>query len=338
MFQGGPVKRVLLCSDLHLTSNPRDDYRWGLFDWVTQQHVKYQFDAVLLLGDLTDAKDHHNSILVNAIVDSLVGITKLGIPLHVLRGNHDGIDPQFPYFRFLSHIPNIHFYARPTTVTMLGQKVLMLPHSRSPTQDWKKIQFTDYHCVFAHVTVSGAMAEAGVKLEGEWAAGDFNKVPVWSGDVHVPQTIRTVHYVGSPYPVRFGDQFQPRCVLLELPSLKHTDLFFPTLQKLMVEVTSIKALSKVAPKKGDQVKVRVRLTRSDYGLWEKYKKDIRNWAEENQVQLISTELFREEQTSTPGQSPKAETKTAVDRPGQFRTYCRQSRTDWDLQEIGERLL
>ena len=94
----------LLSADLHLSDRARDSYRFGLFPWLKKQQQKNKVDATFLLGDLTQEKDRHSSALVNRIVEELLTLTP---PVYVLRGNHDGLNPNSPFFKFLNSISGL---------------------------------------------------------------------------------------------------------------------------------------------------------------------------------------------------------------------------------------
>ena len=53
---------TLLTSDLHLTDRPNDAYRW---DFLSKWLWGIRFDSLVILGDLTEEKDCHSSVLVN---------------------------------------------------------------------------------------------------------------------------------------------------------------------------------------------------------------------------------------------------------------------------------
>src|SRR5882724_7118261 len=94
----------LLTSDLHLSDKPRDAYRFGLFPWLAKQQKAHNVDAIFILGDLTENKDRHSAKLVNQTIESLLTLRP---PVYILRGNHDGIDPGSPFFKFVNSIEGI---------------------------------------------------------------------------------------------------------------------------------------------------------------------------------------------------------------------------------------
>src|SRR5882672_7996340 len=193
----------LITSDLHLSDRPRDSYRFGLFKWLARQQQLNRADATFILGDITERKDNHPSTLVNRIVDELIGLKP---PVYILKGNHDFIDPDNPYFRFLNCIDGVYFITTPTTL----HGFTMIPHCRDQTEfnaacDLIKPQTG----VLIHQTLNGAKAESGARLAGLQATPIEAKHPLgcWAGDVHRPQRHGLVTYVGAPYTVRFGDDF-----------------------------------------------------------------------------------------------------------------------------------
>ena len=137
-----------------------------IFDWLVKQQQKHKVDATFILGDLTDRKDNHSSALVNRVIDELL---KLKPPVYILRGNHDGIDPNNPFFRFLQTIEGLDFVVEPTVLAHgPARGVALIPHQ--PNQ-----AALDRACgivgpkmpgVFMHQTLDGAMAETGTPFVG----------------------------------------------------------------------------------------------------------------------------------------------------------------------------
>ena len=287
---------TLLISDLHLTDAPRDSYRWKLFDWLIEVMPQHDVKNLFILGDITDAKDYHSARLVNRLVGALLGLYRRGglHYIHLLRGNHDGTDPHCPYFEFLGQYPSIRYISTPFTFPLNGQDVLALPHSRDPQKDWDGVEMHNVDLILMHATVRGAVAENGQVLEGVPPSllATARRAKIYSGDVHVPQKLGRVEYVGAPYPVRFGDSFVPRAILLEKG--KARDLLPPAIRRgvITVDATQAGLAGLSAYSKGDQVKVRVRLNPSEYLDWQKIKKNVTAACTEQGVELCGLELER----------------------------------------------
>lgn len=295
---------TLITADTHLTDHPRDGHRWDLFPWLAKKAKKYKCDQVLILGDLTDAKDRHSSSLVNRVVRALRSVAEV-CPVFVLKGNHDFIDERQPFFGFLEDIPGLTFITEPLVTELrindvASDLVLFVPAQRKWSDALGDYDFTSFNYIFTHQTYNGAVTETGHVLEGVPAAV-FNKcaAKIWSGDIHVPQRIgKRIEYVGAPYRIRFGDDYTPRVVLLA--GGEERNLFFPTTEKHLVVVESVAELKAfgVQIAEGSQVKVRVKLSPSQFTDWRIMREEIEKLAAEFGWHLFGPELVAKEQPST----------------------------------------
>lgn len=282
----GERMKLLVTADIHLTDRPDDEYRWGLFDWIKEQCVKHQVGHLFILGDLTDSKDRHSAILTNRVTQELekVGrsITKDKYNenvVHVLMGNHDFIDSNNPFFDYLSYIPRVKFYSKPDIVEAAGGMCLigMLPFYRDDVEFYKEAKKLydsvddEMSLMFMHQTLKGSLLSNGSKMDSGLDVDSkvLNKMRcrIFSGDVHVPQKIGKVEYVGSPYQIKFGDDFTPRVLLLDTKNLKSvTELNFQCMQKWTFDVTDVTGLIKQCKDniaEGDRVKVRMAIHKRD---------------------------------------------------------------------------
>lgn len=290
---------ALLLADLHLTANPRDEYRWSIRDWVLSLVSKYGLRTIIILGDLTDAKDNHSAILVNRIVEAISRLSQSASVI-ILRGNHDYLVYDHPFFGFLSHLPNVRFIKNREERTLpSGEFVLFLPHTKTPNEDWKDISFGSYSLVFMHQTVSGAVASNGMKMEGELAPEIGTRAPkhqgerpgkIYSGDIHVPQVIGNVEYVGSPYHVHFGDRFKARAIIIGADGPDPLDVHMPSIEKFVARITDVSELDKLQLKDGDQLKVSMTIPTSMTSEWANQKKQIADWCAARGVKLNGIEL------------------------------------------------
>lgn len=321
----------LVTSDLHLSDRPRDAYRFGLFPWLACQQEKHHVDATFVLGDVTDSKDRHSAKLVNQIIDELI---KLKPPIYILTGNHDSIDPNNPFFKFINCIEGIRFIIKPEE-TLPG--LFMFPHQRS------QVEF-DAACkiikpkswVFCHQTFDGSIAETGRRLSGLSTSTIESLKPraCLAGDIHRPQHVGpVVEYVGSPYLVRFGDAFTPRVLLLK--DGKQTDLHFPCPRKWALTVTSVIDLPCLDMKRGDQVKLTVRLTREEVIEWSQIKRNYLDECKELGVEVhgIDLEIIGAEPTKTRGKAADAVAPADV-----LTAYCKAEKVGAVIKQAGMELL
>lgn len=285
---------VLVTADLHCTDHPRDAHRWELFGWLAKQVVKHKAEAVLLLGDLTDAKDKHSAALTNRMVRELSALANYARVI-IIKGNHDYIDETEPFFGFMDGVKRqtgygVSFLTKPTTITLSSMgRCLFLPNTRTWEKDWNEFGWDNKgpdapKFIFTHQTYDGCLTENGTRMEGipPRVFAQFSG-KVFSGDIHKPQKVgRNIEYVGAPYRCRFGDDYTPRVLLLDkLGATK--DLHFPTKNKVLIKLQDVGLAAVVANAdkygieelyENDQVKVRVELTRAQFGEWPKLRAQI----------------------------------------------------------------
>lgn len=335
--------RALAVSDLHLTDRPSDEYRWRVFDQVHEIANEVGATDLFILGDLTEFKDYHSSALVNRVVDSLARSRKGTriAQVHILKGNHDGVDKDTPYFRFLRHIPWCTFYVDPTVIDVGKYTTLLLPHTREHEKDWKGLEFGAASHIFLHGTISGSVAETGHILEQGIPADLFKglrNTKVLAGDIHVPQTVHgCVEYVGAPYPIRFGDSFQGRAVFIDGMKVKSYPLENIRKPTLTCSATRMDAEIK-SLRKGDQVKILLTLSESQLGQFHDLKQEVveavgKTGATVSKVQLVKVNEVKSKKPQLP--TAKALNKTPI---GELRTYCKRNKVTDEVQSLGESIL
>lgn len=243
-----------------------------------------------MLGDLTDAKDNHSAELTNKVVKAINGLPIDDIK--ILAGNHDWLKQGHEYFKFLNLIPAVTFITEPCededNIQAGRKSAYYLPYSKNPVSDWKGRDFSHYDYLFLHQTIKGARASNGQEMEGE-ELPELNALRVMSGDIHVPQDIGNLTYVGSPYHVHFGDNFKPRCILIDKQG-RETDLHFETIKRVVVKVSSLRQLKRMEFREGDQIKLRVELDESDKHGWSKMRREAVAILNDHGVEIHGVEL------------------------------------------------
>ncbi len=307
--------------DIHLTDDPRDEYRWRIFKFLKKAAERLGIRHFVILGDLTDKKDKHSGKLVNRVVDAL---NSLPGQVMVLKGNHDyDADPDVPFFRFLGPSvgdPNakLLFFTQPSvqsfgTVPLGFTKCFFVPHVRKTEgHEWPKVP-EGTRFVFMHQTFDGAEVENGTTLPG--LPTNLLDLPdgceIVSGDIHVPQRLKGITYAGAPHPVRFGDTFQPR--VLHFDGTKLLSIPRSTIRKESITISTAEDLDALDLREGDQVKVTLRLRRRDFPDWPKTREQVIKWASQKGIALAgcrveerkSKEQVEAEATSGPSVQAKS---------------------------------
>jgi UDP-2,3-diacylglucosamine pyrophosphatase LpxH len=325
---------VIFTADLHLNHKPLDEYRWEIFRWLRSQTA----DELIIGGDLTDAKDHHPSILVNRLYKELTDLSLHYKRVIILKGNHDYFDPKHPFFEFVgSDTGKINYIKEPRVIDLSIGRATLIPAG----EKWGGFKLHEFPFVFTHATFSGAKAENGTILTGVDPAvlDDYNGI-VYSGDIHVPQELRggKIIYVGAPYHTRFGDSFKPR--VLEITNRDDSDLYFPAPRKVILTITKPEHLFAEDvdqdASKGDHVKVRVLLHRAEYVKWKEYKEIVRNIAEDKGWLLFSIESVPLEIEHK--DKPETDTDTGLTSEEILLDYAKRNKASKLHIQLGKELL
>ena len=284
------MKNSEVLADLHLTSNHLDEYRWEWLDKFTAQPRKRDSSNLLILGDLTENKDSHKGVLVNRLSSYIAKWSKIFQVVTILGGNHDGLTSSKPFFKFLDLIPNVVFITQPT---WSEDKILYLPHSRTPIDAWKGFQpkFNHYDYIFMHQSITQANTASGYSLNTALPYNYFKncKAKVISGDVHVPQEVNNVIYVGAPYHIYYGDTYEGRYMFIEKGKISFKSI--DSISKWKLKLTSIEELAKQKIKVNDQVAIEYTLERGEQSEWVSLRDRIRNIIKTKGAVLTSLELL-----------------------------------------------
>lgn len=343
--------KILLTADLHLTECPADEHRWLLFSWLVEQIKKHAVSCVVLAGDVTQNKNFHSSVLTNRLVESIRDLGVVASQVYWIRGNHDYVDENLPFFNFVGKFKNVVFVTEPTHSEKAN--ALMLPNTRDYQTAWKGIDWNKYDYIFCHQTFDGSTAENGQRLPGipPSVFAKF-KGQVWSGDIHVPQKIGSnINHIGAPYRVRYGDSFDPRVVLLDTSTKTHKSLRFPTKNKMTIDLRGnnpkkfsiqmkdhplAEALGQ--PKPGDQVKVRVHLRREAYPEWPELRRKIIAEAAEMGLELAGPELIAVQDKPSPKGKGQNKPVQGVLPLEALADYAEKEALPDPLRKAGERFL
>lgn len=297
--------QTLITGDLHLTARPEEDYRWAVFPYLKRQAEKHGARQLILLGDVTDRKDHHPARLVNRLMEELLALDLNEI--FWVAGNHDFADPAQPFFKWIGMVPGLWFFHEPALVTCGGMDALFLPSTANPLEEWKDLNWDAADATFMHQPSLGAALSNGSKIGNDdpAAAGLISflrartKKPIFSGDIHTPQQCGPIIYLGSPHPVHFGDSFSPRIGLLSVTS---SDMAFKSIERKSLRRMTLTLAgwdegSKseiLEARPGDHLKVYVSLPRSLFGQWEAIRAEIKDTAAQAGAVLYGSFLLPDE--------------------------------------------
>jgi len=335
-------------SDLHMTDKWIDEPHWDLFPQVDAIIDKHNLTELYFLGDLTTAIDRHPARLLNRLLDGLVALSTKVEKMVFLHGNHDGKTNDTAYFRLLRHIPKFRYYTEPDCEEIDGVMYVYLPHSRNPKADWADLDLNNTF-VMTHVTLDKAKAESGVRVDGEIDAAFFRDTRLaLSGDIHLPQIMGRVVYVGSPYNVRFGDNFDGSMLILDSTKLKEDadncwfrePLVFP--RKLSVEVKNAYQVEAYLTdferdhRAKAQVKVKLKVDQSNIESWQQIRHEIEQVVAKHGHTHIDTEV--EQQWKTPVSTEQRHQESGAVEADSFEDFCEAQGVNDKLKAAGLRIM
>lgn len=258
---------MILTTDTHFTSNKEDAYRWDIIDKLDP--LLRRDPLLYILGDLTDRRDRHPSDLVNGIIDRFRSLIQHhNAKIVALCGNHDRpLHSAKPYWSFLSSVEGLEFITQPTA----HGRLLLLPFTAKPEEDWAGIDFNLYQAAFCHQGGDRHVDLSFMRMIPP-------HVRVYSGDVHAPQTIGNLTFVGCPHPIKFGDTYACRMLRLtdDYQILEDIPLYPP--RKTIIDIRSADELEHAFLVSGDSARIRLTLPLEQIGNWRAEQERIVAWA------------------------------------------------------------
>lgn len=143
-----------------------------------------------------------------------------GIKMHIVCGNHDtyykNTNSISSIEQFLSHYKNIKIYTEPEIVEFEDFSTLFLPWMTIENQERsmdmiKKAKTLGINYVFGHLEIVGFKLNSGVNCEHGMNRNVFKGFKrVMTGHFHSNSTQGNIFYLGSQYPMNWGDYGEVR--------------------------------------------------------------------------------------------------------------------------------
>jgi hypothetical protein len=271
-----------------------------------------------------------------------------------MQGNHDYLNPLNPFWGFLERIKGIRWVQVPIEGKALScpplealGATLFLPHTSDPEKEWQYLNFKDYKVIFAHNTFVGAdLGHGHITSKGPSVDIFSKKNIVISGDVHVPQKVGPVVYVGAPYTVDFGDDYDPRVLIIDTDTKEIITRDCGGPQKVLLEASLADGyieLSDIAEDlgviPGDVLKVKIYILKSQFAEWPHISKIVREWGKENNhyIHTIQPAVIQDGTDSV----SEAKKRRAVERRSDnelLLEYVKKMGVDERTARVGEDLL
>ena len=222
---------VALITDQHLDGRKGSVIFWEYFlEFYNEVFFptlqKKGITTVIDLGDTFDNRKGIDFNVWNRIRRLYFDrIRELGITLHMITGNHDVYykntnDINSPEL-LLSDYENIIVYSKPTTTTIEGVPICIIPwiNYENEAETYQEIKQTSAKIVMGHLELDGFEITPGMLYEGGMSPDVFIKFKqVFSGHFHHKSRKGNITYLGNPYQMFWNDYKDPRGFHLYEPS------------------------------------------------------------------------------------------------------------------------
>lgn len=189
-------------------------YREVFFPTLDQHHIK----TVIHAGDFFDRRKFANIATARFVHDTYQRpLRERNITNYFIVGNHDA------YYRhtnevngieeFYRHDPQAHIYSQPTEITVDGCEILLLPWiaDNNRQASMQAIQTSRCPVVIGHLEISGFSMFRGIQNHEGLDPALFDRFElVMSGHFHHRSQMGSIHYLGAPFAMNWGDYKDPR--------------------------------------------------------------------------------------------------------------------------------
>ena len=189
-------------------------YTKQFFPYLLENNIK----TVVDLGDTFDRRKYVNFNTLHQVKQFYFNnLIKCSITLYSIVGNHS------TYYRntnsinsselLYGHYENVNTYPSPTTITLDGTNIDLIPWINSENYD-EIIEFiknSKSQIAFGHLEVAGFAMYKGYNAEDGISKSLFNGYEsVCSGHYHHKSSQDNIHYLGAPYEITWNDYDDPR--------------------------------------------------------------------------------------------------------------------------------
>jgi len=186
--------------------NMMSSYFYDFLIPILKKHVK-PGDVLLHLGDVYDNRTSINVKVLNKVINIFEDLSKI-LPVHILIGNHDNFnlsDNDINSVASIRNINNIYTYSEPTLKTFGNTKCLLLPwvYGKNNEKEVLAAYNDKAKILFCHSDLNGARTQVNPTRpisKTICELDDFSGyTKVYSGHIHIRQTISNFSFIGAPY-------------------------------------------------------------------------------------------------------------------------------------------
>jgi DNA repair exonuclease SbcCD nuclease subunit len=233
--------KIWIISDTHFGKYSLDTDRWlnlmksYFYDFFipTIKNYKKEGDVLVFLGDLFDNRNSISLKVLNTVVKLFEDLSNI-IECHVILGNHDNFnmnDPEINSVCTIRNIPGVIVYDRPKVVAFGDKTALMMPWIHGKNSEKEVLEkYSGQDLLFCHSDLNGCRTQVNPTRPVSRQVLDIDDFGgygrVYSGHIHIVQTIQNFTFVGSPYHLDRNDVGNTKGIFV-YNTKKNNDVFIP---------------------------------------------------------------------------------------------------------------
>jgi hypothetical protein len=237
----------------------------SILDQIKELVDKYEMKEIRFLGDLCELKDNIPAHILISIVRKFI---LLKVPIRFLMGNHDYKLLDYPYVILFDLLANPNLEICVITHPIKLEDTYYIPY-QSNYEEFKEYWLNAYddkniRLVCFHQEIPGVVYESGRKIEEDFNLPIHKKVFYLSGHLHNSQFVNGIQFVGSPYPIQFGESNLKYVWLLDSKTLELQPIRLRYPQFLDFDINE--SISKETVQ-GNYIRLNGRIKEKDYDEW-----------------------------------------------------------------------
>jgi DNA repair exonuclease SbcCD nuclease subunit len=231
--------KIWMLSDLHFGKYTKDQDKWlkNMTDYFYDffipllKEYKKENDKLFILGDLFDNRSSISIKAINTVINLFEDLSKI-IEIHILLGNHDMYlmnTPDINSVSVIRNISNIIVYDKPTEITIDNHEILMMPWINGKNNEIEILEkYKGKDLLFCHSDLNGCRTQLYPTRPLSRHILDITDfvgyTKVYSGHIHIVQTINNFTFVGSPYHLDRNDVGNRKGIFI-YDTVKKKDVF-----------------------------------------------------------------------------------------------------------------
>lgn len=232
--------KIFMIGDSHAGQSPLKYKKWmkkfnqyfnDFYIPFLEKNAK-EGDICIHLGDLFDNRDQ---IPIDVLIDVQKIVEKIAsiLPFHIIIGNHDlwtKSESSINSPSLYKYIPNVTVYEKPTQIELDGTKILLMPWVDKKDDMINYINtYKDSRYLFCHSDLNGAkmhLTSVAHKNPDKIEVDSFKSFEqVFSGHIHIRQSIKNFHFIGSIYHMDRNDRGNKKGITILNPSTGNFKFF-----------------------------------------------------------------------------------------------------------------